>query len=153
MNPIIEYFKPGEEDKISDLIRKVYDEFVAGDYTAEGNNFFYSFIEPDKILNRFLLNIDIIITTKIKNKITGMLSIKNLSHISLLFVEKEYHRQGIAKGMIKFYIENIKNKNFKSITVNSSPYSVQIYQKLGFTPISHLLEDHGMKYIKMEMKI
>ena len=52
MNSIFEYFKTGEEFEISDLIKKVYDEFVAPDYTPDGNAFFYAFIKPETIVMR-----------------------------------------------------------------------------------------------------
>lgn len=44
----IEKYQKGQEYDISNLIRKVYDEFVSCDYTEEGNQFFYDWIQPVK---------------------------------------------------------------------------------------------------------
>ena len=60
----VENFKEGEEKKISRFIREVYDEFVAPDYPESGNEFFYAFIQPKKILNRVKDGTDVIFTIK-----------------------------------------------------------------------------------------
>lgn len=56
----------------------------------------------------------------------------NLSHISLLFVKKAYHRKGIAKELVNTIKDLCKNQGTNSITVNSSPYAVDVYRRLGF---------------------
>ena len=151
MDTIIENFKAGEEYEISELIRNVYDKFVASDYTKEGNDFFYNFIKPEKILDRFLMKIDAVLVAKNNKLITGVLTIKNLSHISLLFVHNDYHSRGIAKKLLSEYITRIDGKGLNAITVYSSPYSQNIYKKLGFIPYSEMLEAKGIKYFPMKL--
>ena len=48
----ISKYEPGLEHEIHLLIKKVYDEFVSGDYSEEGNRFFYEWIDPEKIAER-----------------------------------------------------------------------------------------------------
>ncbi|MFW6274688.1 MAG: GNAT family N-acetyltransferase [Spirochaetota bacterium] len=46
-----------------------------------------------------------------------------------------------------------RNPELSCFTVNASPYSENIYQRLGFAPRAELTEKDGIKYIPMEMKI
>jgi predicted GNAT family N-acyltransferase len=39
------------------------------------------------------------------------------------------------------------------MTVNSSPYAVEIYMHLGFTPVSEPQEKDGIKYIPMKKSL
>lgn len=73
----------------------------------------------------------------------------------MLFVNKEYHRRGIARSLFEM-VEKIcrSQNNINKITVNSSPYAIEVYHHLGFfdtdkkqtvdgirfTPMAHLLK-------------
>ena len=85
----------------------------------------------------------------------GVLAFRDITHISLLFVKKSHHRRGIAKELLRIGINDIKNANedITQITVNSSPYAVNIYKKLGFLPIDKMKEKDGIKYTPMKMTI
>lgn len=149
----INNFIPGEETELYDLIKKVYNEFVAPDYTAKGNIFFYEYIQPEKILERFLAKNEIVITAKCDNKIIGVLDIKNKSHISLLFVEKSFQGKGVSSILLNEYLKRISSLDVREITVHASPYSVKIYEKLGFLSESEMLEENGIRYLPMTRKL
>ena len=87
--------------------------------------------------------------------IVGMIAVKDFVHISLLFVDKHYHRQGIARSLFDHIIQICKEKNpsLKMITVNSSPYAVDVYHKLGFSNVSSEQVVDGIKFTPMELKI
>lgn len=150
----LEIFKNGQETIVFELIKRVFDEFVAPDYSEEGNRFFNDWINPKSIAERQQngRNIHLAFCESI---LVGMIEIRDKNHISLLFVDKNYHRLGIAK---KLLLKSITNciKIYPEIDlflVNASPYSIPIYKKLGFTKTASLLENHGIKYMPMELKI
>lgn len=149
----INNFEPGEEIEIAALIRDVYDAYVAPDYSQNGNDFFYQFIQPEEILERASKNIDLILIAKYEDKIIGVLSIKLPNHISLLFVNKAFQGQGVSKALFNKYLKTIINTDVNEITVHSSPFSEKIYEKLGFYKESEMKETFGIKYIPMKMKI
>ena len=97
-NLIITPSGEGFEYEINQLIRKVYDEFVAPDYSDEGNQYFYEWIEPENIAARQKENRNILIAT-LRNKLAGVIEIRQNSRISLLFVDKSFHKQGIARKL------------------------------------------------------
>ena len=148
----ISTFKNGQEIAINKLIKEVYDEFVSADYCDEGNQFFYNWIEPAKIAER-QKNERTIFVAKNKNEIIGMIEIRDNNTISLLFVSKKYHGQGIAKKLLQKAIKNCikKEPNINKFYVHASPFSIPIYKKLGFTETDTMQEEFGIKYLPMEI--
>jgi predicted GNAT family N-acyltransferase len=84
----------------------------------------------------------------------GMIEIRDYQHISLLFVDSNYHRQGIGK---KLWIEAFKkcihsSSKVTSFTVNSSPFAVPIYEKLGFSKVSEEQVVTGIRFYQMLLR-
>ena len=148
----IQPYRKGQEDDISKLIKKVYDEYVALDYTENGNQFFYDWIAPEKIANRQVDQINLLVAT-IDTKIVGMIEIRENKNVSLLFVDKSYHGKGIARELYKVALEVCfsRNKKLDRFYVHASPYSIPVYERLGFKATGIMQEEHGIKYLPMEM--
>ncbi len=154
MEITIDYYRNGEEIEISKLIRKVYDEFVAPDYSDEGNNFFYNWILPENIAER-QENKRQLWTARYGGKIVGIIEMRDNTYVSLLFVDKKYHGIGIAKMLLKELIkESLKRDAYnKKIFVHASLYSIDIYKKLGFKSTGDLKIENGILYLPMEKMI
>ena len=155
MNSIqIDKYQKGDETKIYQLIKKVYDEFVASDYTSEGNIFFYNWIQPAETAKRQSEG-RIMLVAKSKKNIVGVIEIRDYNRISLLFVDKEYQGQSIAKNLFHKSLESCiqKDSTITKFYVNASPFSIPIYKKLGFIEVNSLQENNGIKYLPMEIDI
>lgn len=133
------------------LVWKVFLEFVATDYGDEGVQEFRSFIEYESIKAKFLDN-QIRIWTCFEDKtLVGVLAASPPCHISLLFVDKQHHKKGIARAMFTEMADACKLSGVCSeITVNSSPYAVEAYRKLGFesTDVEQIV--NGIRFIPMK---
>lgn len=81
------------------------------------------------------------------NKITGILAVDDkLKHICLFFVDKDFQNTGIGTALFKrFFNESTP----KAVTVNSSPFAVKVYGKLGFTATGSRQVSDGIVYIPM----
>ena len=150
----IEKFHIGQEEEIYRLIKKVYDEFVSVDYSDAGNEFFYEWIQPEKIAERQIKQINLLVAL-VNSKIVGMIELRENSYISLLFVDKEYHGLGIAKRLFK---ESLKiciqrDESLDMFFVHASSFSIPIYQKLGFIATDEMQAQFGIKYLPMQMRI
>lgn len=143
-------YNPWDEQNISELIRKVYDEFVAIEYTKDWNEIFYKYILPEEIRKRQLEDCKIHIACS-DERIIGALEVRNMNHISLLFVEKEFHWKWIATMLFKKFLWEVP-ENISSIDVHASPFSIPIYEKFWFQSIGSMKEENGMKYLPMEYK-
>lgn len=132
---------------VESIIKKVFDLYIGPDYVQEGVETFYDFIKGDHIIERICNQMHQVLIAKInqENKIVGIIETRDDNHICLLFVDPSYHKQGIAK---KLFSEAFKGVQL-DITVNSSPYAVSIYERLGFTKISGEIIKNGITYIPM----
>ena len=101
-----------------------------------------------------------------QSRIVGYLCLKEASHLTHLFVAANYHRLGIAKQLWQTMLRELSavqvhlvkgregscNASTKKITVRSSIYAKESYEKLGFSvsnqtsPIQHY---GGIDYVPM----
>ncbi len=151
---IIQKYIPGQEGQISSFIREIYDEFVAVDYGAEGNQYFYEWIDPARIATRQQKYISLF-TAWIESELAGMIEMRENNTISLLFTAKKFHRRGIAKKLVQAALTDClkKDPELRKIYVHASPFSIPIYRKLGFKATEVMQEENGIKYLPMSMEI
>lgn len=123
-----------------ELSREVFMEFEAPVFSQKGIDEFTGFLNDQGEVNklRFYGALD-------QDVLLGVIAMRE-EHISLLFVKKEFHRRGIAKALFLFMLKQI---NVNQITVNSSPYAKEIYEKLGFTAVDSEQLKNGIRYIPM----
>ena len=79
----------------------------------------------------------------------GVIAYRQPAHLFHFFVHQNFQRQGVGKQMWQF-VENKIKENSSSVTVNSSCYAQAIYEKFGFTTISSVIENGGLRYIPMQ---
>lgn len=144
----------GEQDKVHELIKKTFDKYIAHEYSEEGIREFKKYIEKDNLLRRQYQEHFTIVAIDGGN-IVGVIEVRKPNHISLFFVDERYQGKGIGKILCNKAIERckIENSQIEHITVNSSPYAVYIYEKLGFKPIQSEKVKHGIRYIPMKLSL
>ena len=137
------------------LVRKVFYEFEAPYYSEERVASFYKFIDINNMSEQYTNGSLYFYGCFVNDIIVGMIAIKDFIHISLLFVDKQYHKQGIARNLFDHMIQICKEKNpsLKTITVNSSPYAVEVYHKFGFIDVSSEQVVDGIRFTPMELKL
>ncbi len=82
----------------------------------------------------------------IEDQLVGVLATRGSSHIALFFVEPCFQRQGVGRAL--FFAARATCKT-DEMTVNSSPYAVEIYQKLGFHALSKEQLRDGIRFTPM----
>ena len=133
------------------LVKNVFMEFDAPDYSKEGiDEVMDDMLENKEFKNLFKTGEQIMIGAIKDNKIIGGLAIGANNHISLVFVDKNNHKNGIAKALINEMVVRLKDKNVDKITLNSTPYAIGFYQKVGFISTGPEVIKHGVKYTPME---
>lgn len=149
-----EFRKLNKEEfyEASNLIWSVFNEFEAPEYSNEGIDTFKEFINPYSLYENSEKGFMNFHACFDQNKLIGIIASRQSYHISLLFVKKEYHNKGIARELFsKLRTEIVENNpNAKHITVNSSPFAVQIYIKLGFKPTGQEQIKDGLCFIPMK---
>lgn len=136
------------------LAWETFVRFDAPDYSQEGIENFRNFVHDDMLHKMFIAGqYQLFVATEVE-KYVGMLSLRDKKHISLLFVEEEYHRHGIASALINFVSRYaLAEEGVDRLTVNASPYAVGFYHKRGFVDLSEETVADGIRFTPMELKL
>lgn len=134
------------------MVYKTFLEFDAPLFTKEGVDHFRSFLCDTSLKRMFDAGTFSVIGAFDGPRIVGVIALRNESHISLLFVDKEYHRQKIGTGLVMCLADYVGNKLHKpSMSVNASPYAYDFYHKLGFFNIDEETHADGITFTPMRL--
>jgi ribosomal protein S18 acetylase RimI-like enzyme len=137
-----------------DLAWRTFMEFEAADYTEEGIENFRRFIRDDKLHELFVLGMYEVYAAYVDDRLVGMISLRSGNHISLLFVDREYHKCGIGTALIDYLeLQLRQRKKYHTMTVDAAPYGLLFYHKLGFCDTEREQDTDGIKYTPMERDI
>lgn len=132
-----------QRDTAIQLVLAVFMQFEAPDYSVEGVEAF----KRTAIYNNDFLDSLNMYGAYDSETLLGVIATRNNgNHIALFFVDGKYHRQGIGKKLFQIILEN---STTKKITVNSSPYAVKVYHRLGFVDIAPEETTNEIRYIPM----
>lgn len=139
---------------MSSLILAAFDEFIAGDYTPEGVTEFRRYASPDALRQRVEADHFVIVAT-VGDGLAGMIEIRAHNHVALLFVDKAYHRQGIARALLEHGLAAARagNPSLARVTVNSTRFGVPAYERLGFRQTGPERSVNGIAFIPMAMQL
>lgn len=133
------------------LAWKTFLRFEADVYSPQGVKNFENFITDSTLYRMFVMGAYQLFVAVEGSKIVGMITLRELSHISLLFVDEAYHRQGIGRRLIGYLADYLRMEvGAWRMTVNSSPYGVGFYHKMGFRDIRPEEMKDGIIYTPME---
>lgn len=142
-----------EWEEAMGLAWKTFLEFEADVYSPEGVRNFEDFITDTGLKRMFIMGAYQMMAAYINGRIVGMITLRNELHISLLFVDKKYHRRGIGRALIRKIAAYVRDELGKCrLTVNASPYGVAFYHKVGFTDLGPEKQQDGIIYTPMEYK-
>lgn len=150
---IIRPIKAIEWDEAMRLAWDTFILFEARDYTKEGIKNFRNFVEDPILKALFIEGKYKVIGAFKDNLMVGMIGVRNETHISLLFVDSEYHMMGIARELCKQAFEmTYRTYGKREMTVNSSPYAVGFYHKVGFVDTDSEQTTDGIIYTPMMIR-
>ena len=146
---MIRLLKENEYEAAKALVGRVFDAYVAPEYPPEGVESFYQFLHaigtpsedggmPLQLFGHFL-----------RNTLTGVVAVRDCTHISLLYVAPEYHRQGIGRALFQAVRQDAVAAGAQYMTVNASPYGVPVYRRLGFVEAGPEEERDGIRFTPM----
>ncbi|NER83081.1 MAG: GNAT family N-acetyltransferase [Leptolyngbya sp. SIO1D8] len=139
---------------VSELVARVFNEFVAPEYASEGVQAFHRYIQPSAFRARAQANHFSLITLK-QDKVVGVIEMRCHNHVSLLFVAPAFQHQGIAKELLRRALQICRANEpaLSEISVNSSSYAVPIYEKLGFRQAGEKQVRNGIGFFPMVLQL
>lgn len=143
-----------EWEEAMGLAWRTFLEFEGNDYPPEGIRSFEDFITDSGLKRMFLMGVYQMMVAFVDNKMVGIISLRNNTHISLLFVDRNYHKRGIGKALIRALAAYVKAEMGQNkLTVNASPYGVGFYHRLGFQDIGPEKQQDGIIFTPMVLNI
>jgi ribosomal protein S18 acetylase RimI-like enzyme len=148
------YMSAEDISQVSELVARVFKEFVALEYSSEGVQEFHRYVQPSAYWARSQTDHFSLITV-VQDKVVGVIEMRGHNHVSLLFVAPEYQRRGIAKELLRRALEICRahDPRLSELSVNSSSYAVSIYEKLGFRRAGERQVRNGIGFIPMVLKL
>lgn len=131
-----------EYNKAKLLSLAVFTKCGTTDFNANGLETFKKFIYNKELMDQLTIwgAFD-------NNELIGIIGTKlNGTHISLFFINPDYHRKGIGREL---FTHAYANQIVEKITVNSSSYAAKFYENLGFSKTAEEQETDGLKYTPM----
>lgn len=129
------------------VVKKSFDAFVAPGYSPEGIAEFYRFANPEAMVSRLPQNI-MLAAKNARGEMGGFIELRNECHISLLFTDPVFARQGIAR--LLFESAKALCPETKEFEVNSSFFAVPVYEKLGFAAVGPERTVNGITFVPMK---
>lgn len=143
-----------EWDICMDLAWRTFLKFEAPEYSEEGIENFKAFVYDGVLKNMFHNGAYQLFVAVSGGVIIGIISLRDNNHISLLFVDSKYHRQGVGSGLISKLAEYLYcEMGQTSMTVNAAPYAVEFYHKVGFEDTGEEQVSAGIRFTPMVLYI
>ena len=141
---------PGDEVLVCNLVALSFNEFIAPGFTEEGVEEFFKYSNP-RALRRRSRGGHHVILAEADGKIAGMVEVKELRHLSMLYVDKDFHRKGIASELVTHALDYIRSNTPvpNEVTVNSSIYARPFYESIGFRKTEEEKTIFGILHIPM----
>ncbi len=147
----LRWAREGEWDNAMRLVWRTFLKYDGCDYTDEGIENFHEFITDTALQASFLRGEYQMMVALDDNKIIGVASIRSINHLSLLFVDEEYHKRGVGRALILMLCNYLKIEvGEQYMSLKASPYAVNFYRKLGFQATSPEEEYSGIRVTSME---
>ena len=143
-----------EWDDAMALAWRTFMQFEACDYTPEGIESFQDFITDTVLYRMFVMGAYQLFGAYHNNQMVGMISLRDETHISLLFVDRRYHKMGIGRGLIEYVSRYVlTEEGHESITVNAAPYAIGFYHRMGFVDTTTEQAIDGILYTPMQRRL
>lgn len=128
--------------------------FEATDYSKEGVDNFRDFVKGSDLKKLFLSGTYPTWGAFEDDIIVGVVSMRNRSHISLLFVDADHHHMGIATKLLDALFEHVLDEErLNEVTVNAAPYAKEFYHKIGFVDLDEEKVTDGIRYTPMVIEL
>ena len=125
-----------------DLAWRVFQRFEAPEYPAQGVTHFQNTLQNHTFTDGLQMY-----GAFDGQRLVGMIATRNEGrHIALFFVDETYQHRGVGREL---FLQLLPSFPGNQLTVNSSPFAVPVYQRLGFVATDGEQLTDGIRYTPM----
>lgn len=140
-----------EWETATELAFRVFLKYEAMEYGPQGIRNFAEFLTDEMLKKLFLAGKYLLFVAVEGDNLIGLITLRSGNHISLLFVDSEYHRRGVGRALVRYLQEYmLAHTSYEKLTVNAAPYGIPFYHKLGFKDTGMQTQKDGIIYTPME---
>ena len=140
--------EPSEAPAVFELVSRAFDEAVRPSFSEQG-------VAQFKLAARGFLLEDpeghVVHVAIVDGEIVGMIDLRDVSHISLFFVDAAHRGEGVGSALLGAAIAGLRayDDTPGALTVNSAPSAVGAYERFGFEAAGPEQEKDGIRYVAM----
>lgn len=151
MNTQIRLLRPQERPLTTALAWKTFLKFEAPVYSQEGIDTFYTFLFGPE-LEEGMNSGNILVWGYFDgDRLTGLVGMRKHNHICLVFVEEAEHKKGVGRKLMEYVLDFCRKEgNGPVVTLNSAPYAVGFYHRLGFQDTGAETLRDGIRFTPMK---
>lgn len=147
----VRWARPEEWTSAMNMIWKTFLKFEGDVYSPEGVRNFWDFITDRELLKSFLAGDYLMLVAIAEGAVIGAATVRDGNHLSLLFVEENYHYHGVGRALMDNMCHYLKSQaGWRTMTLKSSPYAVGFYERLGFEATGPEEHYSGIQVTPME---
>ncbi len=137
-------------EPVIELVMKVFNEFVAPDFSSEGIASFADWANRGALAAR-LRQGSVAFVALEEDRIVGIIEWVQPDHLAMLFVEAATHDEGIGRRLFEESLREILalRPDLQNVRVHASRYAVSFYRCLGFREVGPEQEQDGIRYTPM----
>lgn len=136
---------------VAALMRALSEEFIVNEGTAvAASNFVRD--NDESGLRSFIAAGIVYHVAEEDGRLLGFIAVRAQSHLFHMFVDKQHHRQGIARALWAVARQAALDAGNPGVfTVNSSNYALPVYRALGFVQTEPMQFKNGLYYNPMQL--
>ena len=144
----------GEEKEVSNLVTRVFRTHVAPLFSRQGVEEFLRYVTSGAMKQRGEHSHFVLVALS-DQRIVGAIEVRDYDHVSLLFVDSAFQRQGVGRELVEraLTICQQHRPTLRTIDVHSSPNAVPAYQRLGFQERGPERVEDGIRFVRMVREI
>ncbi len=140
---------------VAALISKTYSRFNSQEGTKQAVREYVESYNPNgkktkDIHNRFARTPDFFVAIA-DSRLVGMVRGAENRLINL-FVEADYHRQGIATRLLQRFEKSCQKAGFREIVLRGSLYAIPFYEFMGYKKTTGIRNLHGLEVQPMKKR-
>ncbi len=145
---------PGEEAVASELVTRVFRQFVAPQFPPEGVAEFLRYADTAALEQRLAAG-NLLLAAWSGQRMLALIEMRACEHIAFFFTDGSLQGKGLGRRLLARALELCRKQKpqLARITVNASPNAVEAYRRLDFRTTGAMETKNGISFVPMALAV